>query len=62
MAVKSIYSAAIINDVKAMKVAWKVLNNAAISLEEVEQSSDGDRVQMVKSIREAYKIVIDQWK
>lgn len=61
-AVKSIYSAAIINDMKAMKDAWKVLNNATISLEEVEQSSDGDRVQMVKSIREAYKIVIDQWK
>lgn len=60
-AIKSIYSAAIENDVKAMNNAWDVLNNAACKLEEVEDSSDGDSVQKVKNIRDAYKIVIDQW-
>ena len=61
-AVKSIYSAAIENNVKGMKDAWDVLNNASNKLEEVEGSSDGDSVQKVKNIRDAYKIVIDQWE
>lgn len=61
-AVKSIYSAAIENDVQAMEDAWNVLNNAADKLEEVEGSSDGDNVQKIKDIRDAYKIVIDQWE
>ncbi len=61
-AVKSIYSAAVENNVKTMKAAWNVLNNAANKLEEVEGSSDGDRVQKVNSIRDAYKIVIEQWE
>lgn len=60
-AVKSIYLAAIENDVKAMNEAWDVLNNAAGKLEEVEGSSNGDSVQKVKNIRDAYKIVVDQW-
>lgn len=61
-AIKSIYSAAIENNMKAMNDAWNVLNIAADKLEEVEGSSDGDSVQKVKNIRDAYKIVIDQWK
>lgn len=60
-AVKSIYSAAIENDVNAMNEAWNVLNNAADKFEEVEGSSDGDSVQKVKNIRDAYKMVVDQW-
>lgn len=61
-AVKSIYSAAIENDLEAMGKAWSVLNNAADKIEKVEGSGDGDSVQKVKNIRDAYKIVIDQWK
>ncbi len=61
-AIKSIYSAASENDVNAMKDAWEVLNNAADSLGEVEGSSDGDNVQNVQNIRDAYEIVIDQWE
>lgn len=60
-AIKSIDSAATENDVKAMNEAWDVLDNAADKLEEVEGSSDGDSVQKVKNIRDAYKIVVDQW-
>ena len=61
-AVKSICSAATGNDVEAMKDAWGVLNSAAIYLEDVEESSDGENVQKVKNIRDAYIMVINQWK
>ena len=61
-AVKSIYSAAIVYDLEAMKSAWNVLDDTATKLETVEQSSDSDNVQKVKNIRDAYKIVINQWE
>lgn len=61
-AVKSIHSAAIENDVKAMNDAWDVLNDAADRIEVVEGSSDADNVQAIKDIRDAYRIVIDHWE
>lgn len=61
-AIKSICSAAVVNDAGAMKDAWDILNNACAHLEGVEGSSDGENVQKVKDIRDAYAIVIDQWK
>ncbi len=60
-AVQSIYSAAVENDLEGMNDAWDVLNNATVKMEEAEGSDDGDRVQKMKNIRDAYRIVIDQW-
>lgn len=61
-AVQSIYSAAVENDLKAMNDAWDVLNHAAVKMEQAEGSDDGDRVQKMKNIRDAYRIVINQWE
>ena len=61
-AVKSICFAAMVNDAAAMKKAWNVLDNAYMNLEDVEGSSDAENVKKVKNIKDAYAIVIDQWK
>lgn len=60
-AIKSIVSAAAVNDVEAMEEAWNVLDSAADLLEAIEESDESENVRKVTTIREAYELVIGQW-